>query len=65
MSKISDEKLIIAAVKGNDEAIKLLKNRAKSGIQAALEKEGMQGSGNDVKVLESQIVERGFNALSD
>ena len=65
MSKISDEKLIVAAVKGNDEAIKLLKNRAKSGIQAALRKKGMQGSGNDVKVLESQVWEKVFNALFD
>ena len=65
MSKISDEKLIIAAVKGNNQAIKLLKNRAKLGIQAALEKRGMHGSGNDVKVLESQILEKVFNALPD
>ena len=51
MSKVSDEKLVIAAVKGNDEAIKLLKNRAKSGIQTALEKRSVQGRGNDIKVL--------------
>ena len=64
MSKISDEKLIVAAVKGDDEAIKLLKNRAKPRIQATLEQQGMQGSGNDVKALESHILEEAFNALS-
>lgn len=65
MSKISDEKLIVAAVKGDDEAIKLLKNRAKPRIQAALEQQGMQGSRNDVKALKSQILEEAFNALSN
>lgn len=66
MSKISDGKLIIAAVKGNDEAIKLLKKRAKSEIRAALEKQGIQGGGNDAKVLESQLLEKVFKtALPD
>ena len=61
----SVQKLVIAAVKGNNEAIKLLKNRAKSGIQTALEKGSVQGKGNDIKVLESQVLEKVFDALSD
>ena len=63
MSNISDEKLIRATIAGDIEAKKILKNRIKSVAQPAIKKRGIQGSDEDVQVLENQIEEKVLNAL--
>ena len=63
MSKISDEKLIKAAIEGDTEAKETLKNRVQSVAHPAIKKRGIQGSDEDVKVLASQIEEKVLNAL--
>ena len=61
MSNISDERLVIAAVKGDDRAIEELKERVLSRIRTTL---GQRLKFEvDTKHLERQIVERVFNNL--
>ena len=62
MSEISDEKLVIDAVKGDCQAMELLKERVKSYIRLALE-QGERYRDAQIKVLESQIVEKVLNSL--
>ncbi len=63
MSKIFDEKLVKAAIVRDTEAVDTLKDRIKSVALPTLKKRGIQSSDEDVKVLESQIVEKVLNAL--
>ena len=61
MSSVSDERLIIAAVKGDNRAVAELKERALSRIRTTL---GQRLTFEvDAKHLEQQIVERVFNNL--
>ena len=63
MSKISDEKLIKAAIEGDTKAKETLKDRVQSVVLPAIKKRGIQGSDEDVKVLANQIEEKVLNAL--
>ena len=63
MSKIADEKLIKATIKGNTEAKERLKDRIKSAALPVIKRMGVQGSDENAKVLESQIEEIALNAL--
>ena len=62
MSEISDERLVVDAVKGDCQAIELLKKRVKSYIRIALE-QGARCRDAEIKVLEPQILEKVFNSL--
>lgn len=66
MSNISDERLIVAAVKGDSEALEKLKERVifgKYGIRTTLKK--MQCPDSAIKGMESQIIRYVFNNLYD
>ena len=67
MSNTSDERLIVAAVKGGDsEALEELKERAifgKYGIRAILKRKQWQFSDEEIKSLEEKILDRISNTL--
>ena len=64
MSNISDERLIIAAVKGENRAIEALKERALSGIRTTLgQRLTFEVDTKHFERLEQQIVEEVFNNL--
>lgn len=64
MSKISNERLVIAAVKGDNRAIEELKERALSGIRTTLEQKlTFEVDTKYLEDLEQQIVEEVFNNL--
>lgn len=64
MSKISDERLVIAAVKRDNRAIEALKERVLSRIRATLgQKLKFEVDTKHLERLEQQIVERVFNNL--
>lgn len=63
MSKISDEKLIKAAIEGDTKAKETLKNRVQSVTLPTIKKRGIQGSDENAEVLASQIEEKVLNAL--
>ena len=55
-SKISDEKLVKAAIEGDVEAIEILKTRIKSVALPTIKKKGIPDSDEDVKVMGNEIV---------
>ena len=62
MSKMSDERLIVAVVKNNDcEAMKLLEDRVQSEIRSFLESTAHR-SGVEIEDIESQILPQGLQA---
>ena len=64
MSNVSDERLVIAAVKGNNPAIEELKERALSRIRTTLgQRLTFEVDTKYLEDLERQIVERVFNNL--
>ena len=64
MSNISDERLVIAAVKGENRAIEALKERALSRIRTTLGRRlKFEVDTKHLERLEQQIVERVFNNL--
>ncbi len=64
MSNISDERLVIAAVKGDDRAIEELKERVLSRIRTTLgQRLKFEVDTQHLEHLERQIVERVFNNL--
>ena len=63
MSKISDEKLVKAAIEGDVEAIEILKTRIKSVALPTIKKKGIPDSDEDVKVIGNEIVEIVIAAL--
>lgn len=64
MSNISDERLVIATVKGDSRAIEELKERALSGIRTTLEQKlTFEVGTKHLERIERQIVEEVFNNL--
>ena len=57
MSKISDEKLIKAAIEDDVKAIEILKARIKSVVLPTIKKKGIPDSDEDVKVIGNEIME--------
>ncbi|MDE0634733.1 MAG: hypothetical protein OXI43_02615 [Candidatus Poribacteria bacterium] len=62
MSNISDEKLVVAAVKGDDQAIELLKERLKPKIRNIIKKSPIHPKEN-MKAIEAHVLENVVNSL--
>ena len=63
MSKISDKKLIKAAIEGDTKAKDTLKDKVQSVVLPAIKKRGIQDSDENAEMLASQIEKKVLNVL--
>lgn len=62
VSNISEERLVIAAIKGDHQAMELLKERLKPSIRNLI-KRGARSYNGDMEILEAHTLEELVNSL--